>query len=51
MSTECRLISHEIGPFNGWELWRAPVGIIILNIFPIDFHVKTKNFLFSVTLL
>ena len=26
-------------------------GIIILNIFPIDFHVKTKNFLFSVTLL
>ena len=27
------------------------LGIIILNIFPIDFHVKTKNFLFSVTLL
>ena len=26
-------------------------GIIILNIFPIDFHVKTKNFLLSVTLL
>ena len=31
--------------------WVPLVGIIILNIFPIDFHVKTKNFLFSVTLL
>ena len=31
--------------------WVPLVGIIILNIFPIDFHVKTKNFLLSVTLL
>ena len=42
---------------TGMEIAKNPhayallVGIIILNIFPIDFHVKTKNFLFSVTLL
>ena len=31
--------------------WESLVGIIILNIFPVDFNVKTNFFLLSITLL
>ena len=31
--------------------WESLVGIIILNIFPVDFNVKTIFFLLSITLL